>query len=180
MTARHHAGPRLGALAAVALLVTAMVTALTGTTAHAAAARRAPAAGTVSNSCTIQPFGNEFDYTAKVKVTGKKTKKTKAALTAKLGAMPGVSPVAVNAELSATMKVTVGGRSATLKGKRTVDVGANEPVPMPKLKGTAKVAKSAKKLPVVVKSISFEIATFGVTGDCAPTDGATLSKLKLG
>jgi hypothetical protein len=45
---------------------------------------------------------------------------------------------------------------------------------------TAKTSFAAKKLPIVVTGLTFDLASFGVSGTCAPESGATLSKLKVG
>jgi hypothetical protein len=181
MTARRHT-TRLGALAAVGLLAASMITALTGPVAHAAKPKAKPAAGSVAFGCNLQPFDSDFDYTAKTSVAAKKAKPKAAvaALTARLSDMPGISPVAVSGEMTATLSLKVGGKATTLKGKISMDVPANAPIPVPKLTGKVKVAKAAKKLPVVVTGLTFDLASFGVSGTCAPESGATLSKLKLG
>jgi hypothetical protein len=181
MTVRRHT-TRLGALAAAGLLAAGMITALTGPAAHAAKPKAKPATGTVVSGCNLQPFNSDFDYTAKASVAAKKAKPKAAvaALTAKLSDMPGMSPVAVSGEMTATLSLKVGGKATTLKGTISMDVPANAPIPMPKFKGKVKVAKAAKKLPVVVTGLTFDLASFGVSGTCAPESGATLSKLKLG
>lgn len=167
---------RATALAAGALLVTSLP--LVGA-AHAAPA--AATKGTVALGCTIAPFGNAFDYSASIKLTGKR-QGARLALVAKLNPMPGVSPVPVNGEMESTLVVRVGSAKATLAGASTVSVGPNASIPVPPLTGSVKAPKKAKKpkkLAVKVVSYAFELPTYGVSGTCAPTGSASLGKLTV-
>lgn len=166
---------RAAAFAAALLLLAGLP--LVGDPAHAAKA----ASGTVPLSCTIEPFGNEFDYSSTIKVTGKRQGK-KLALVATMSKMPGVAPVPVNGEMDSTLVLKVGTAKATLKGTSEVSVGASESIPIPPLKGSVKAPKKAKKpkkLPVTVVSYAFDLPSYGVSGTCAPTGSGSLGKLTV-
>jgi hypothetical protein len=176
---------RLGALAAAGLLAATVLSALTGPAADAQVAARAkakPATGTVTFACVLAPLSSEYDYTAKVSITGKraKPKAAVAALTGTMSALPAISPVAITGPMNVKLNLKVGGRATTMKGTIQQDVAPSTPIPMPKLKGKAKVAKSAKKLPVVVTGMSFDLPSYGFSSTCTPDAPTKLSKLKLG
>jgi hypothetical protein len=177
MTAR----PRLraGALGVAGVLV---VIVLSVSPAAPADARGAKARGTVDFGCSLTPMDQDFDWTAKITLLGKRAKpKARAAkLTAKVGKMIGVTPRPVRGVLIATLTVKVGNRVTSLSGKRAVDAAAGEPLPMPRLHGRVKVVRGAQMLPVVVTSIAFEATSYdsyGTSGACTPTDGEALSTL---
>jgi hypothetical protein len=181
MTVRRHTA-RLGALAAAGLLAATTLTALTGPAAHAAKPKTKPAAGSVAFACVLAPLGSEYDYTAKVSIAGKKAKPkaAAAALTGTMSNIPAISPVPITGTMNVTLKVTIGGKAATLKGSIEQNVAASTPIPMPKLKGKVKVAKKAKTLPVVVTGMSFDLPSYGFSSTCAPAAPTKLSKMKVG
>lgn len=167
---------RRGAVAAAAALALGASTLAPGA-AHAAKPLKGGVTGTVPLSCTF--LDNTFDYDAKIKLNGVRAKKSdpKVALRASMSKMPGVSPVPIDNDVEATLKLKTGSSKATLKGMKRVTAGANEPVAVPPVKGSTKNRKNS--LAVTVTSLSFYIPDYDMTISCVPTGSGALGTLKL-
>ena len=135
--------------------------------------------GTVAMTCNMPAFDVDFPYDATIKLSGTRAKKAdkKLALTATLSNMPGVSPVAFNNDIEATLKVKVGSTAGTLKGKKKAVAGASEPVPMPSVKGSVNNKKNSNA--VTITSLSIFIPDFAMSMECTPSASNKLGTLKL-
>ncbi len=176
---------RAAALAASGVLMVAMLSMLAGTSSAGAAAAKAavkpkPATGKVVFACNLAPFDSDFDYTATVKITGKRATKTAKAvsLVSSMTKMPGIAPVPVDAAMTTKLKLKVGTTAVTLNGKSKVVLPPSTAVPMPATKGSVKTAKN--KLAVSVTSFSFNFADLGVSGTCTPSSGRKLTTMTVG
>ncbi|WP_243057092.1 hypothetical protein [Nocardioides sp. SR21] len=132
---------------------------------------------TVPLTCTI--FDDEFEYDATIKLKGVRAKKSdpKVTLRATMSDLPGVSPVPIDNDVEATLKLKVGSTKATLKGKGHATAGATEPVGVPPVKGSVKNRKNS--LPVSVTSMSVHIPDYALTITCVPTGSGAMGTLKL-
>ncbi|GAA4368188.1 hypothetical protein [Nocardioides caricicola] len=145
--------------------------------AQAATALKGGVSKTVPLTCTV--FDDEFEYDATIKLSGVRAKRSdpKVALRATMSKMPGVSPVAIDNDVEATLKLKVGSSRATLKGKGHATAGPNEPVAVPKVKGSVKNPKNS--LPVTVTSMSVYIPDYALTISCVPTGSGAMGTLRL-
>ena len=168
---------------AAVVTTAALVVGASSMLAPAEAAKKKPLKGSVSGTvpmtCHMPAFDVDFDYDATIKLSGTRAKKAdkKLVLKATLSNMPGVSPVAVNNDIEATLKLKVGSTAATLKGKKKAVAGASEPVPMPPVKGSVNNKKNSNA--VTVTSLSIYIPDFAMSMDCVPTDSNALGTLKI-
>lgn len=175
---KHHSSiaRRGAAVVAAAALALGASTLMPGV-ADAATPLKGGVSKTVPMTCTI--FDNEFDYDATIKLKGVRAKKSdpKVVLRATMSDMPGVSPVAIDNDVEATLKLKVGTSKATLKGKGHATAGAGEPVAVPPVKGSVKNRRNS--LPVSVTSMSVYIPDYALTMTCVPAGSGAMGTLKL-
>jgi hypothetical protein len=177
---KHSSIARRGAAGVAAAALTLGASALLAPAADAQAKAKSlkgSVTGTVPMTCNV--FGTDFAYDATIKLSGvRATKKDKnVALKATMSKMPGVAPVAIDNDMQATLKLKVGSTSVTLKGTKHVTTAADEPVPMPPVKGAAKIKKNSNA--VTVTSLSVYVPDYDMTMDCVPTDSNALGTLSL-
>ncbi|MGB0102342.1 MAG: hypothetical protein WBP61_18840 [Nocardioides sp.] len=139
-----------------------------------------PAKGAVAFSCVLQPLNSDFDYDATVTIGGyREDPDDDVVLWAEMSDIPGISPVAIEGDMTVELEATVGGADATLAGASHVSAPAKAKVPVPRLAG--EVAADEDELEVTVSAFMFEIVTTGltVTAPCEADDVA-IGTMKVG
>lgn len=139
-----------------------------------------PAKGDVDFDCVLQPLNSEFEYPVTITVNGYREEEGgDVELRAKMTDIPGISPVAIDGDMTVVLEGTVGGEDVTLEGASKVVAPPQETVPVPTLKGT--VAAEGDELEVTISAFEFEIVTPGltVTAPCE-ADETSLGRMVVG
>lgn len=139
-----------------------------------------PAKGQVDFDCVLEPLGSEFEYPATITVSGYREEEGgDVNLQAKMTDIPGISPVAIDGDMTVELVGTVGGEDVTMKGASKVVEDPKATVPVPTLKGT--VATDEDELEVTISSFYFKIVTTGLTVEApCEADETSLGKLVVG
>jgi len=157
----------------------ASATASTSPTASATASEGGkPASGSVDFACTLNPLGSDFDYKAKVSVSGYRAKAgDPVSLTATMSDLPGIAPVPIDGQMDVALEITAGGSKATLKGSDHATAAPKAVVPVPRL--TGEVDADDDELDISVQSFTFAFPDLAVDADCTASK-ASLGTMRVG
>lgn len=139
-------------------------------------AKKGSITATVPFSCVI--FDDEFDYDAKIKLTGTRAPKAKSVvLKATMSDFPGVSPVAIDNDVEVKLSLKLGSKAVVLKGKGHASAAAGEAVPVPPVKGSLK--STLNSFATKATKMEFTIPDYAMTITCVPAETGAMGTLKL-
>jgi LPXTG-motif cell wall-anchored protein len=123
-----------------------------------------PASGKAAFACKLT-IGSEFDYDAKISVSGFRAKSgDDVSLVATMSNLPGIAPVPIDGPMDYTLDAEVGGKKVTLTSTGDVSAAAKETVPVADLSGS--VAADDDELEVAVSAFTFNFPSAGIGADC--------------
>ncbi|WP_372734130.1 hypothetical protein [Nocardioides sp.] len=136
-----------------------------------------PAKGTSEFACTLDPLGTDFDYSAKMTVSGYRAHDgDPVTLAATMSDLPGIAPLPIDGHMDVTLDLELDGAAVTLEGGESVTAAAKQPVPVPNLAG--EVEHDADEAEVMVTGFTFNFAELSVGADC--TASQAMGKMTIG
>ncbi|MFC6343657.1 hypothetical protein ACFP8W_16845, partial [Nocardioides hankookensis] len=156
---------------------TATPSASASPTASSTATTGKAASGKVPFACTLS-IGSEFDYDAKVSVSGyREDEGDPVSLVATMSDLPGIAPVPIIGDMDFTLDAKVGGSKTTLTSSGSINAQPNDDVPVTDL--TGEVDESDDELPVSISAFSFDFPSGGVGATCT-ADAVSLGTMTVG